>query len=542
MISSRILTSRITTCTVTMGLIFAATCQLSIAVNLAPKHDIYPAHPESSVVHTAGQFNATFNVQDFGAVGDGVTDDTDAIQLAIDTAANATVSFLWEGGPSDHAEAVTSRSVVVFPRGHYVISRTLVLGYANTRIPGYLMPPDFNGQGGRPILRQTDNASDIIFGSQVVRWRVTGLTLIGGLNQLHVGNNNTDKGQILVDDCTFMHSHGAAIRLLEPSAGMWPSNVGQKVEEGRRPHHDLPKFCGSFSTHVHITRSVFDSCDQALVNWADWTTVDNCWVTTSVDMTNNSAVFENHDRLFLSNILGVPRDLAGAPAQQRWVDNYAYRYDGGRVSMTQFRFGGEGKGMSGVYNFAPFACQEVISQYSHMALCGRIPHTATAVPPNTSIVPGSALTITNSQIDTHQAIVLAIEVPAHVTVSENELRPGSSSQPTIFVINIAADLSQPLFATLFHIVSDMDSLVTLSYDISASNWNGPTMHEAALPQQLWPYALSTTFRSKQAPVTGAWRAGAIVIADPPSTTRYGFFCEVGGSPGTWKEYGLVPSM
>jgi hypothetical protein len=46
------------------------------------------------------------------------------------------------------------------------------------------------------------------------------------------------------------------------------------------------------------------------------------------------------------------------------------------------------------------------------------------LPPNTSIVPGAAISIVNSQIDTHQQIVLAVELPAHVTISENELRDG----------------------------------------------------------------------------------------------------------------------
>jgi hypothetical protein len=122
-------------------------------------------------------------------------------------------------------------------------------------------------------------------------------------------------------------------------------------------------------------------------------------------MSNHTAVFENHDRLFLSRIVGVPRELNGAASEQRWVDNYAYRYDAGllcgwiitltgwiitvsplasplhpsllplfstcfagRVSFNEFRFGGEGHGLAGVYNFAPFACQLVHSNYSHLDL------------------------------------------------------------------------------------------------------------------------------------------------------------------------------
>jgi hypothetical protein len=359
----------------------------------------------------AGDDSAVFNVRTFGALGDGTTDDTVAIQLAIDTAANATVAYMFMG-PLDHS-VVAARATVLFPRGHYVLSDTLILHSARTHIPGYHEAPNLLGEG-RAILHQLHNGTDIVFGTQVVRWRVSGLAFLGGNNQLHVGNNNTDKGQILVDDCSFLYASGAAVRLLEPSAELWPPNVGKRPatfsgggvggDLGQRPSakHGLARFGGSFSTHVAVQRCMFQECNQALVNWADWTTVDNCWVTTSMAMTNDTAVFENHDRLFLSNILGVPRDIHGVNATQRWVDNYAYRYDAGRVSLRGFRFGGEGGGMAGIFNFAPLACQLVQSPYSHMDLCGRIPHDAQALPPNVSIVPGSAITITESQIDTHQ--------------------------------------------------------------------------------------------------------------------------------------------
>ena len=93
----------------------------------------------------------------------------------------------------------------------------------------------------------------------------------------------------------------------------------------------------------------------------------------------------------------------------------------------------------GVYNFAPFACQLVQSTYSHMDLCGRIPHDAVVVPPNVSIVPGSSVVITGSQLDTHQAIIFLEEVPAHVDVSGNELRDGAA--PGILVLNLTKSLN-----------------------------------------------------------------------------------------------------
>src|SRR5207244_11447079 len=56
--------------------------------------------------------NGVFNVKSYGAVGDGVADDTAAVQAAID-AANSTAGALAGGG------------IVFFPLGSYLISASL---------------------------------------------------------------------------------------------------------------------------------------------------------------------------------------------------------------------------------------------------------------------------------------------------------------------------------------------------------------------------------------------------------------------------------
>ena len=56
------------------------------------------------------------SVQDFGAVGDGVTDDTDALQQAIDASRN-------EG-----ALPWVNTHPLYFPPGEYLVSRPLFLG------------------------------------------------------------------------------------------------------------------------------------------------------------------------------------------------------------------------------------------------------------------------------------------------------------------------------------------------------------------------------------------------------------------------------
>ena len=79
------------------------------------------------------------NVKDFGAKGDGVTDDTVAIQAALD-------------------EAQTSKSSIVFPAGIYSVSG---LSVSNTiHIEGYgATLKAVNGANGAPIIMEFDNVN-----------------------------------------------------------------------------------------------------------------------------------------------------------------------------------------------------------------------------------------------------------------------------------------------------------------------------------------------------------------------------------------------
>ena len=107
----------------------------------------------------------TFNVRDFGAVGDATTDDTAAFQAAIDNATAAARDLPFEGF------SLQSRAELFIPRGLYRLTRTLTLAR---------LAPDLRGES-RPVLRMDDAAQDIIFGSAVWRWQATGLHLAGGV-------------------------------------------------------------------------------------------------------------------------------------------------------------------------------------------------------------------------------------------------------------------------------------------------------------------------------------------------------------------------
>ncbi len=91
----------------------------------------------------ADRFAVVLNVLDFGAVGDGVTDDTVAIQAAIDAAEGSTFS-----------------KTVYLPANKYVVSATLTVQDDFTNIVG-------DGRGSTEINRTGDYGDTIIFDDEV---------------------------------------------------------------------------------------------------------------------------------------------------------------------------------------------------------------------------------------------------------------------------------------------------------------------------------------------------------------------------------------
>ena len=100
----------------------------------------------------------TVSVQDFGATGDGVTDDTAAIQAAINSFATTSSASATGGG------------TVFFPAGKYRITSTLLIGYGVT-LQGL-------GAGGYPFIGSNAQISEIYadFGSTVNQWVIDSAT------------------------------------------------------------------------------------------------------------------------------------------------------------------------------------------------------------------------------------------------------------------------------------------------------------------------------------------------------------------------------
>lgn len=107
------------------------------------------------------------NVKDYGAKGDGLTDDTDAIQAAIDAVTNTTFATTWPSGTKSY---VKGGGVVYLPPGRYRTTKGLLLGQhvriqgSSTR--GYFYPNTADTTGTL-IIADFANPNDWVFSSAI---------------------------------------------------------------------------------------------------------------------------------------------------------------------------------------------------------------------------------------------------------------------------------------------------------------------------------------------------------------------------------------
>ncbi|CAG2164614.1 unnamed protein product, partial [Oppiella nova] len=96
-----------------------------------------------------GTYQVFRNVRDYGAKGDGQTDDSDAINLAISFGDRCGIGC---------DSSTTSPAIVYFPPGKYLISRSLLQYYFTQfvgdpiELPVLIMAPDFDGDRVKALV------------------------------------------------------------------------------------------------------------------------------------------------------------------------------------------------------------------------------------------------------------------------------------------------------------------------------------------------------------------------------------------------------
>jgi hypothetical protein len=241
------------------------------------------------------------SVKDFGAVGDGVADDTVAIQAAID----AVLSFQ-QSGPG----GVVFRGLqpkLVFPAGIYAISSAL-------NIEGsYLY-----FEGDRALLTPFGGFSGTAMQKNSSAWLITidGLQFEKFSTAISLNSSNLDTGKVSIKRCEFLDIVNNAL------------------------------YIECQSSIVLVDDCRFINCKHEMhIETCDKLVFQNSWITRGVLTANYDAGIINKGHLEMRNILGVP--VTQTVIEYAWVNNYNI------TRCWNIRFGGEPGSHTAINNFAP---------------------------------------------------------------------------------------------------------------------------------------------------------------------------------------------
>lgn len=258
---------------------------------------------------------AALNPKDFGAQGDGITDDTAAFVATAAALAAQTGTVQPPGGAYE-----AKYPAVTIPAGRYKITGPIAWGpYAR-----------IVADGAATIENTSPAASSFAFsGGYIVS--LEGITFIGGKTAIEFTNANTNGARLDVTRCRFNKTTGAAITA-RPTAGNY------------------------FSTHLTIAACKWSQCRQAILSWADITTIENAWVQWEEGSSASGAkCFEIvGGRLILDRSMLVPVFPSG-PSGRRWIEwsGFPERNGGAGVFCDRTQFHGEYGGLPPVQISSP---------------------------------------------------------------------------------------------------------------------------------------------------------------------------------------------
>lgn len=251
------------------------------------------------------------DVKDFGVVGDGIADDTLAIQSAVDMANTGLRARQPTGGSMQGGQPT-----VYFPSGKYRITA----------------PIKFNGfacvVGEGSVVIQEATVADVftfVPASPTVlsgcyRNRIRGMNFCGGARQLVFANGNVDLTMLSVKDCTFQG---------------WS---------------DVAVYAQATTGDLHMSASlILDHCiwdgGHGLLTRCDYTEVRNSVVlfrgATITDGTKWAKSLYTNGMLRITGSVMTPRppQIDGRNAKCYWVDN------AGSFVTDTTRYGGENGGL-----------------------------------------------------------------------------------------------------------------------------------------------------------------------------------------------------
>jgi hypothetical protein len=272
-----------------------------------------------------GAFPSSINIRDYGAKGDGIADDTKAIQAAITAAEQQSAQGKWsvQSRHWNHlikGAAKRAHSEVVFPPGTYKISSTIVIG-------GF----QYLRGSGEAVIEQTDGSKDSFYLQHALYNTIENLRFKGGKNQLHIWTRNLGEARVAIKDCAFSGSTSYAVectsyvkRILEGdnwrnSAPWAPYEVQMADGIAQLTPNASDNLQAWFhSTLFEVTNCRFDNTAGAVHTNADVTVINQCRVTVNPQM--QGAVFRLAGYMTLvDNLKGVAQPATGK--HQYWIES-----------------------------------------------------------------------------------------------------------------------------------------------------------------------------------------------------------------------------
>ena len=249
------------------------------------------------------------SVKDYGAKGDGITDDTKAVQQALEKAAIDQVSFQGIAGVYDKTPIYAGGSkIVFFPQGHYRISKSLQLMASYVHIIGEKAILS-------PTLERKSKSVGII--GNIWQAHIEGMQLMGFDTAMIINNHSIETGKILIEDCDF---------------------VGNKVA--------LQVI--SYGAMCIIRENRFVENQKVALLAGDKVDMSNNWISSGLLQGRQDAQIIANTVLHFDKNLLVPTHPAPGATEPAWINNYR------EVIINGVRQGGEAGSFTLVNNFARF--------------------------------------------------------------------------------------------------------------------------------------------------------------------------------------------
>jgi len=275
----------------------------------------------SARAESAGVSDYIVNVKDYGAKGDGVTDDTIALQKAFDAAHKMERSFklpFWQATEPE----------IVIPEGTYLISNMLQISNAVV----------LRGEG-EVIIRSTNRKLPVLNVHWALRVLIENITFEGGEKSIHFYTSNSGGAHIVVRNCTFRDTSSYAIRNVMKGrlvGGKWEHSgyyKSTKNPDGTRTWklYENPGHPYTYnSTVFHMEGCRFERCMKVGLLQCDLTVLDNCYIETHPEM--KGAAIESRGILKLENVTGLAHVTEGN--NQRWIDYHSSCLIGQNLKLT----------------------------------------------------------------------------------------------------------------------------------------------------------------------------------------------------------------